>query len=203
MGEYDIKPNSHKYKEEQKAKEQTERKKLDKVVSGTVKTRKKSFLEKASDVFISEDASHVKSYILQDVLIPAAKKAISDIVTNGIDMVLYGETGHSKKNNNNNGYISYRNYADPRDRRPVAARTAYSFEGLVYDNRREAETVLQALLEQIREYGVATVADLYDFSGVSCNYTDNKYGWMSLKSADDQRSRDGYIIKLPRPMAID
>ena len=87
----DYKPNSHKYKEEQKNLS-TDRKKVEKVVTGKVKTKKKSEASKLKDVFISEDVSNVKSYILMDVLIPAAKKAISDIVSNGIDMILYGET---------------------------------------------------------------------------------------------------------------
>lgn len=58
---------------------------------------KKSEMQKFADVFISEDVNNVKSYIVMDVLVPAIKKAISDIVTNGIDMILYGETGKSKR----------------------------------------------------------------------------------------------------------
>ena len=54
-------PNSHKYKAEQK--QTAEEKKIEKVVSGTVKTKKKSEIKKLTDVFVSEDASNVKSYI--------------------------------------------------------------------------------------------------------------------------------------------
>ena len=93
MEEY--KPNSHKSKEEQK--NLVPEKRVEKVISGTVKSKKKSEMQKFADVFISEDVNNVKSYIVMDVLVPAIKKAISDIVTNGIDMILYGETGKSKK----------------------------------------------------------------------------------------------------------
>ena len=58
----DYKPNSHKYKEEQKNLP-AERKKVEKVVTGKVKTKKKSEASKLKDVFISEDVSNVKSYI--------------------------------------------------------------------------------------------------------------------------------------------
>ena len=68
-------------------------KKVEAVVSGGAKTRKKSEAKKLADTFISEDAGNVKNYILVDVLIPAIKKAVCDIVTNGIEMILYGETG--------------------------------------------------------------------------------------------------------------
>ena len=54
-------------------------------------------MQKFADVFISEDVNNVKSYIVMDVLVPAIKKAISDIVTNGIDMILYGKLGNQKR----------------------------------------------------------------------------------------------------------
>ena len=73
----DYKPNSKRYKEN---KAEVEKRKTEKVVSGKVKTKKKGEMRKLKDVFISEDASNVKSYVIMDVLIPAAKKAISDII---------------------------------------------------------------------------------------------------------------------------
>ena len=72
MEEY--KPNSHKSKEEQK--NLVPEKRVEKVISGTVKSKKKSEMQKFADVFISEDVNNVKSYIVMDVLVPAIKKAI-------------------------------------------------------------------------------------------------------------------------------
>ena len=64
-----------------RSKEQSSDKKVEKVISGNAKVKKRSAL--------SDDIQNIKSYVVMDVLIPAAKKAISDIVTNGIDMILY------------------------------------------------------------------------------------------------------------------
>ena len=110
MEEY--KPNSHRSKEERK--ESIPEKHVEKVISGTVKPKKKSEMQKFADVFISEDVNNVKSYIVMDVLVPAIKKAISDIVTNGIDMILYGEAGKSKKNSTHEHcvFAEYLNSAD-------------------------------------------------------------------------------------------
>ena len=47
----DYKPNSHKSREEQQTAKASE-KKVEKVVSGSVKARKKSELQKIADVFI-------------------------------------------------------------------------------------------------------------------------------------------------------
>lgn len=205
MGELDYKPNSHKYKEGQKG-SSGDKKKVEKVVKGTVKTKKKNEISKFADVFISEDIKNVKSYVVLDVIIPAVKKAISDVVTNGIDMILYGGNGRSKKRSGA-GYVSYRDYSD-RDRRDDRhrdnrTRTGYSYDDLILDSRGEAEEVLTRMDELIETYGVATVADLYDLVGKTCNYTDNKYGWTNLRNSEAVRVRDGYLLKLPKALPID
>ena len=197
----DFKPNSHRFKEEQK--ESAEKKKVEKVISGKVKTKKKSEISKFADVFISEDARNVKSYVLLDVLVPAIKKAISDIVTDGIDMILYGGTGRSKKrSNSNSSYVSYNRYSDHRDDRrgdsSYRAISRYDFENITLDNRGDAEEVLERMDELLDAYGIVTVSDLYDLVGITGEFTDNKYGWTSLRNAEIVRVRDGYKLKLPR-----
>ena len=57
--------------------------------------------------------------------------------------------------------------------------------------------------ELIDTYKLVSVADLKDLVGITGNYTDNRYGWTSIRSAEVVRVRDGYTIKMPRPMPID
>lgn len=197
MEEY--KPNSHKSKEEQK--NLVPEKRVEKVISGTVKSKKKSEMQKFADVFISEDVNNVKSYIVMDVLVPAIKKAISDIVTNGIDMILYGETGKSKKNSK----VSYQKYYDSgkKDYTAPKSRTSYEYDELLFETRGDAESVLDAMNEIIAQYEVVSVADLYDLANVSNdNYAANKYGWTDIAGCRAVRVRDGYILKLPKPTPL-
>lgn len=200
-------PNSHRYKSEKQT--ETKEKNITKVVKGTVKTKKKSGMSKFSDVFISEDAANVKSYIFMDILIPAAKKAISDIVTNGIDMILYGETRHSSSRGASK--VSYRSYYD-RDRRDddrrrssvSRIRTGYNLDDIVLESRGEAEDVLTQMDELVDRYGLVCVADLYELVGLPTNHTDFKYGWTTnIRNADVVRTRDGYMLKLPKVAPID
>ena len=132
----DYKSNSHASKEKEKNREE---KKVEKIISGNAKAKKKSEFSKFADVFVSEDAGNVKSYILMDVLVPAVKKAISDIVTNGIDMLLYGETGVHKRNGASSK-VSYRSYYDRSNRSSSSSRTrsGYSYDDIILDNRGEA-----------------------------------------------------------------
>jgi len=201
MEEY--KPNSHKFKEDQKG--SVPEKKVEKVIAGTAKSKKKSDIRKFTDVFVSEDVNNVKSYILLEVLVPAIKKAISDIVTNGIDMLLYGETGKTKSNSTASK-VSYRSYYDERNGRrdysTVHTKTGYNYDDIILDNRGEAEEVLSRMDELISTYGLVSVADLYDLVGITGNYTDNKYGWTDIRSASVIRVRDGYMIKLPKALPL-
>lgn len=181
----------------------TERR-IEKVVTGPVKVRKKSEAKKLADIFISEDAGNVKNYIFMDVLIPAVKKAISDIVTNGIDMILYGETGRSRRSSGGSR-VSYRDYsARPGDRRDYrAVSMPYDYDEIVLPDRGKAQEVLDTLEDIIAKYDVARVADFYELVGITPRHTDNKYGWSDISMAKVMAVRDGYLIKLPRALPLD
>lgn len=199
----EYKSNSHRSKEG-KTEALTDRKRVEKVVHGRVRTKPKSGVSKITDVFISEDAANVKSYIVMDVLIPAVKKAISDIVRDGIDMILYGES-RGRKSSSASGYVSYRDYSrsDDRDRfRDSRSRSSYAHDDIILDSRGEAEEVLTRMDELIDTYGNVSVADLYDLVGKSSEYTDNKYGWTNIRNAEPIRVRDGYMLKLPKALPI-
>ena len=199
----EYKSNSHRSKEG-KTEALTDRKKVEKVVHGRVRTKPKSGVSKITDIFISEDAANVKSYIVMDVLVPAVKKAISDIVRDGIDMILYGES-KGRKSSSASGYVSYRDYSrsDDRDRfRDSRSRSSYAHDDIILDSRGEAEEVLTRMDELIDTYGNVSVADLYDLVGKSSEYTDNKYGWTNIRNAEPIRVRDGYMLKLPKALPI-
>ena len=199
----DYKPNSNLYKKAQREKEND--KKVEKVVKGTVKVKKKSEIRKFKDMIISEDAGDVKSYILMDILIPTLKKAISDIITDGVDMIL--GTGNKKKKSRGSNYVSYRSYSDSDDRydrRSGGSRGGFDLDDLEFESRADAEEVFDMMHDLIDNYGLVTVSDLYDLSNLPKPYTGNRYGWTSIRNAEIIRLRGGgYTIKLPRPRPID
>lgn len=206
MIEPEYTPNSHKYKEQEKE-NTTEEKRVQKVVKGPVKT-KRNDARKFADIFISEDVGSVKNYIFMDVLVPAIKKAIYDIVTNGIDMFLYGGGGGGNRKSGSSGAkVSYRNFYEQKNSPPrhseSSSRSGFEYEDIVFSNRGEAEMVKQQMQDTISRYGVVTVADLYDMADLTAPFTSQKYGWMSVSNAEVKRERDGYVIKLPRAAALD
>ena len=208
MSEPVYTPNSHKYKEEQKQNNVPTEKRVQTVVKNPARARKNE-VRKIADIFISEDVANVKNYIFMDVLVPAIKKAIYDIVTNGIDMFLYGGTGKGKTSSSPGGKVSYRNYYEQkntsnyRGSENVRSNTGFEYDDIEFQHRGEAEAALQQMHDAIARYGMVTVADLYDMAGLSAPYTSQKYGWMSVNNVSVARTRDGYVLKLPRAVPID
>jgi hypothetical protein len=203
--------NSHREKEETK-KEET--KKVNKVVTGVVVQRKKSLGKKFVETFIGEDINNVGAYILYDVLIPAAKDTIADIVKGGIEMLLFPSEKRNNRTRREGGksYVSYNNFSSSRDRdrreerRTISqqGRARHNFDEIILESRGDAEEVLNCLVDLTIDYGQATVADLYDAVGMTGNFTDNKYGWTDLSSASASRTRNGgYVLNLPKPVLLD
>lgn len=188
-------------KERQEASRQSE-KKVEAVVVGTAKTRKKGELQKLVNEFVPGNFSIIKSDILRNIIVPSLKKAVSDIVKVGIDMILYdGKQAQSSK-------VSYRNYYD-RDNDKVRAGSSINrfnnldYDDILFETRGDAETVLDAMNDIISQYGIVTISDLYDLARVpNDNFTLNRYGWSSISGACAIRVRDGYILKLPRAIPI-
>ena len=201
---YDNLPdNSHKGRNDAKQKQAMEGKRAEKIVRGKVKT-KKNDMRKLTDIFISEDAANVKSYILMDVLVPAIKKAIYDIVVNSLDMSLFGGRGGRRSTADKVSYRDYNGVSRRDDRGYSSSRTTsgYSYDDIILETRGEAEAVLARMDEIMEEYEIVRVADLYDLVGVTGQHTDNKYGWTNIRNAEVERVRDGYRIKMPRALPI-
>lgn len=185
-------------------------KKVESVVKTPVKRKKQSFGRKLTENFVEEDKATVKDHLLYDVLIPAAKNTLSDMIKGGIDMILFGETSRNTSNtvrNKNRSYVSYgAYYDDPRGRQrnqiSPRSRATHSFDDIVLGTRSEAEEVLSHMVDFIIDYGQVTVADMYDLVGVTSDYTDNKWGWVDLSRAVVSPVRGGFIIQLPRTQQL-
>lgn len=193
--------NSNKQKEEAK-----KEKVIKQVAKGKVQTRKETKLGSLISKFIVSDLRTVSEYVVKDILIPSAKRTLGDMLNNGIDMMLYGEV-KPKRRSTSSSRVSYASYYD-RDDRTIRrdsniGRARTSSHDVLLETRVEAEEVLNTLDDLIDQYGVVSVADLYDLVGLtSTNYTDNKYGWTDLRHAEVRRDRDGYLLRMPKATPI-
>ena len=199
-----------------KSKRKEEQIRLEKVVTGNVRQKKKSLGKQLSETFLEDDARSVGDHLFWDILIPAAKNLVSDMVTNAIDMFFWGGDGGRRDTrtyrDRGKSYVSYSSCYErdrKRDRYSVSASdhrrnrgVRYDFSDIIFDNRRDAEEVLSIMIDHLDQYDEVTVADFYDLAGQDSTYTDRDWGWDNLGSSYVDRVRDGYIIKFPRPIGL-
>ena len=212
MDANEFEPNSQKYRMEKNIKD-TEEKKIEKVTTGAVTKRKRSLVKRFADTFFSEDVGDVKTYLIYDVLVPAIKENIVDLITSAAGMIFFGEASRRprKPNGNTNGSkINYSGYfagGERREKMPNYARSrvAHNFDDVIFESRGEAELVLDGMLEILNsEYKQVTVADFYDLAGMSTTFTDNKFGWTDLRGSRVCGSPSrGYYIDLPRCTSLE
>ncbi len=191
----------------------TERPKVEKVVTGRVSVRKKTLGRRFIETFFgSSDAKGVGEYLVQNVVVPMTKDLISDVVIQGIERTLYQGQAPSRgsaRSRSNPNYVPYNRYTqgssptgmrieEPRREISRQGRARHDFDELEYPDRPQAEEVLGILDSRIEQYGVVTVADFYEASGVSGHFVDENWGWHDLSTANIVRIRGGgYVIKLP------
>lgn len=192
----DYKPNSHKSKAEEQA---AKGKKIDKVVTNPVKM-KKSGIRTVKDVILSGDGEDVKTYVVWDILVPTVKRAISEIV----DMIIWGKNGKRGKGSNSD-YVAYNKFSDPRHdhrRDNGPAKVRYTYRDITIETRGEAESVLRQMQDIVAEYGMVSIADLYEMVGETGAHTDHNYGWTDLRNVGISRGRDGYMLDLPKAISL-
>ena len=203
--------NSNKEKQQ---KAEQEEKNLKPVVSKPAVKRKKSIGRKFKEAFIGDESESdsIVDYILYDVLVPAFKDTLSDMVKGALDMALYGEHKPNTRNisrDRGRSYVSYGSYSNSTSRNDRtsnrgrrSATLKLNNDDIVLNSRLEAEQVIDRLCDLCDRYGCATLADLYSLVGIDSDPTDNNWGWTDMHMANTSRVRDGYILNLPRVEAL-
>lgn len=202
--------NTNKAKEKKIAKET---KKVEKVVSSEVTTKKKGVGHRFKSIFFGGDFKNAISFVAADVLLPSLRNMVADATKGAVDRVLYGESHYQRSRHpeyrtrvNYQNPIS-RSRTDPRDPReriylpdqpPRPFRQGrHEVDDIIIVDRQEAELVVERLIDIVNQYDVASLADLYDLVGIPSTHVDNKWGWTLLTSAEVVQVRDGYMLRLP------
>ena len=179
-----------------------ERQKKEKVVTGKVVTKKKSFGKKVKDALTGEEAKATGEYVIGDLIIPAIKYTLYDVVTQTFQRVLGVDVprrpgGQGKAGS---GFVAYNRYYDeqPKPSMSRQAKATHDFREIILPARQDAEDVLDNMFDTLRQFEWVTVADLYDFVGMDSSYTDQKWGWRDLRGSGIRRVREGYMLELPK-----
>ena len=183
--------------------------KIEPVISGGATVKKKSEFKKFTEALITRDFKSISSFVIGDVLIPAGKKAIEELV----HMILHGEASRNTSDTRGAASkVSYRSYWDKRDdvvrrdsreypQQPRAL-SGYNYDEIEFQTFKDADDVLDRMEELLSIYRVVSVADLYDLAKLTDdNYTNNNYGWVDISGTKIVENRNGkWVLKLPKAM---
>jgi hypothetical protein len=180
----------------------------EKKIIAKAKVQKKSAIKEALRTFFAQDLPEIAEHLVVDVAIPAAKNAITDMVTQGIQQLLYGEVDPRRRSSS--GYTSYssssrsdrgRGYYDSHrsERREPRQPKPTNVEDLVFDTRGEAVDVIEYVAESIEQYGQVSVADLMSSVGIQPRYTDERWGWTTTDAFEIRQIREGWLVSADRP----
>ena len=184
------------------------------VISGTAVERKESLRKKFLHAYAGDSAQSVGQYLLMDVVVPGTKNIIADLVTQGINRLLYGGSRpmqNGVRSNIGGGYGRYFNGGGQNQQTqqtqqstPVVrqAQPAHGFGEIILQSRSDAEVVIDSLRELIEAYGNAKVANLYSLVGITGDFTNQSYGWTNLSRAGVIQIREGYLLDLPQPEVL-
>ncbi len=212
--------NSNASKDIQQVPEERER--MEKIATG--RKVKQSFTNRFISEFIADDIHSIGDYIIHDVVVPAVKNAISDTITNGIDMLFFGQTrSHGGYSGNNSirritpysslyssGSSRITKYNEPQTTQPRGL-GRYTYQDILIpfvpeethnDTKAKAMEILSKMRIYLDRYGVVSVGDLYDAVGEIPDKIDQDWGWYDLSGAYIQNSREGFILRMPKVESI-
>lgn len=219
----DLPGNSHKRKVEVEYEEvvSDEGDKIvarEKIITGGVIQKKVGLWSKFKSIFMGGDATSVGEFVLMDVIVPSIRDMIFAAGTQSLERAMYGDTtyrgsspihrppgGRTTIRYDKPGASKYAPGPGPGNMRAMRQPMQAELDDIIFDNRIDAQMVLDDLTGLVNTYEFSTVADYKQFVGITPEHTDNRYGWNdNIYQARLQRTvGGGYRLRLPNPIPID
>lgn len=183
-----------------------------KVVSGTTEIKKEGAFKKFAHSFMQEDAKTIGGFVWSDVVVPAIKTTIADVVKNTLDMLFWGKSG-GRTTNVPAGRFAYNSVyksqqqSQARNMSYQQNNKNYYYDDISFETRDDAIKVLNSMKEELAAYSIVSVAAFFDYAGRSRDGryadTDNKWGWSDLNTAKVYPSGGRWYIDLPKAIPLE
>ena len=183
-----------------------------KVIKGNASFAKPSLLRRIRNTFISDDASNVGSYIVDDIIVPSIQDGIMNSIISAATMIFGRGRGPYYRSYNNVSRASWRQpdrydntpydrYGYRRDDRASDYRSTRSYKDVELDSYEDMMDVIHELYSLLERYHMVRVADYFSAAGLTGEFTDNQWGWYDLppRIAPRRTMSGRWTIDLPRP----
>lgn len=149
--------------------------------------------------------SNVGDFVLKERILPIGQRMINNGAQNilkragdVVQMLIFGKIVE-----NNNGPTDYTSFSNPNvSKPPTAHKLMNQVEQFAFSTRQDAQKVLEYLRGKIATYGSASVLDYYEAVNEPVDYMMANQGWMDLSTAQIRIAPEGFIIDMPRPIAL-
>lgn len=183
------------------------------VTTGKVTVKKKSEGRRLLETFFEGDVKQVGKSVWEDLLVPAVKDMLYGAFDQAFRGMIYRDYNGRGRDRDRYDRLGSRRedftrYSD-RNRRSERVRDdredVYDYGELFYERREDAENAKLEIYDLLDRYGTATVGHLYEASGLKVRQTDFNYGWRNRDRREIyvESCRGGYLLKTPRPKALD
>lgn len=154
------------------------------------------------------DPREMREYFFEDVLFPGIKRAILDMMS----MMFFNDTyGDRERGGRRRDYTrSFRSdsrRSSDRSRRDRDSRSGgddkIDYKNIRFNKRSDADRIMATLRGRVREYGSASIADLYDLIDVTPSHRDFDFGWDREEDIGMRRMSDGrWLLDVPEAIEI-
>ena len=155
------------------------------------------------DLLFAGDIKSAIQVAIKDVLGPK----LQDILVNFTDTVtrsfVYGDnyrSSYDNRSSNTNYRLISNGQTQNYQTKPMNRYDQVVFAFQYYEDAKNAIAFIQ---ESIAKYQVFTVLQFYDMTGQQTTPADDRYGWTSIGDIRPEKGREGWIVRLPRPMEIE
>lgn len=179
------------------------------------KRKERSIFGKFLMTFFEEDIDSIWDHIKTQVLKPYAKEIAANIVTDSVNMALYGDTRRSRSRRTDaSTYHAASNRRTSRAIRESNSRARRSSSSYILDDvivvgdekesgKEKAEGIIDTLCNRIEDYDEVPVGDLYDLVGARTTPVDYDYGWENVSGYSIRPlGDDEWQIIMPKPIAL-
>jgi hypothetical protein len=221
---------SNSYKSKQQKIDDVPKKTVEKVIKGKVTQKKKPLGKRFTETFFGGSLVGTWRYLWQDVLVPALQNLFIDAVRGGTERLVFGErvTGRYRPPEPGRPIINYGQHYNassvykgyPTEPVTQPRRSGRSFENPIFvpqdytengvlkhqtldDAKHDALNVLSSMADYLGRYQQVTIGDFNDFVGETGEFTDIKWGWLNLATANVTRVREGWVLNLPPPAYLE
>ena len=179
------------------------------------KVRKQSAVAKIFRYLIADSITAAKERSLKEVLLPGIRSVLFDTANDILAGILFPDedsrpaSGYRSRNVRSGTRTSYDKYYREKERKDNRSKnwsltnSTCEPDDIILDTRAQANNVLNELDYIIHKYGQASIATYYDIVGVTGDWTDNRYGWTSLRGAGVKSVREGFMIVLPPTVVLE